>query len=86
MLLQSADGTIHLLPALPEAWTDGKVTGLCARGGFDVSMTWKGGKLISATIHSTTGGPCRISYGGQLVDLKIKKGQSVVLDGRLNKS
>jgi len=86
MLLQSDNGTIRLLPAIPDAWSDGKVTGLCARGGFEVSMTWKGGKLASATIHSTTGEPCRFSYGGQSVDLKIKKGKSVTLDGRLSKS
>ena len=55
MLLQSRDGTILLLPALPEAWKDGKVTGLCARGGFTVDMAWKDGKLTSATVHSKTG-------------------------------
>jgi alpha-L-fucosidase 2 len=71
------------LPAIPDEWSEGKVTGLRARGGFEVSMTWKGGKLVSATIHSTTGEPCRISYGGQSVDLKIAKGKSVTLDGHL---
>jgi alpha-L-fucosidase 2 len=81
MLLQSGDGTIHLLPAIPEAWSEGKVTGLRARGGFDVSMAWKNGKLVSATIHSTTGEACRVNYGGQSIDLKIKKGKSVTLDG-----
>jgi alpha-L-fucosidase 2 len=86
MLLQSGDGTIRLLPAIPDAWSDGKVTGLCARGGFEITVEWKSGKLVSAIIHSTTGEPCRVNYGGQSVDLKIKKGKSATLDGQLNKS
>ncbi len=83
MLLQSSSGEIHLLPALPGAWADGSVTGLRTRGGFEVSMTWKSGQLVSATIHSTTGGPCRVSYAGQSVDLKIQNGNSVRLNGHL---
>lgn len=84
MLLQSDRGIIYLLPAIPEAWGNGKVTGLRARGGFEVSETWKNGKLISATIRSTTGEPCRVSYGGRAVDLNIKKGKTVTLNGDLN--
>jgi alpha-L-fucosidase 2 len=86
MLVQSGNGTIHLLPALPDAWSEGKVTGLRARGGFEVSLTWKSGKLVSATIHSATGQPCRVSYGGQSVDLKIQKGKSITLNARLSSS
>jgi alpha-L-fucosidase 2 len=80
MLLQSGSGVIRLLPALPDAWQEGKVTGLCARGGFVVDMAWKNGKLVSATIHSKLGRPCRVSYHGKTVELKIKKGKSVPLD------
>jgi alpha-L-fucosidase 2 len=83
MLLQSQEGVIRLLPALPDAWKNGSVTGLRARGGFEVGMTWRNGKLISASIHSDTGAPCRVSYDGKMVDLEIKKGDAIQLNKNL---
>jgi alpha-L-fucosidase 2 len=82
MLLQSHEGEINLLPALPAAWPDGSVTGLRARGDYTVDIEWKNGKLVSATVHSLDGNPCRVHYGQLTRDLKIKKGGTNRWDGR----
>lgn len=60
MLLQSYRERLHLLPALPAAWPDGKVTGLRARGGFDVDIEWAGGRLVQAAITAHHDRPCRL--------------------------
>ncbi|MDB6015528.1 MAG: glycoside hydrolase family protein [Pedosphaera sp.] len=86
MLVQSREDMISLLPALPGVWLEGKVTGLRARGGFEVDLAWKNGNLTAATIRSHAGEPCRITYGGKTVALKIAKGSSVTMDGRLKRN
>jgi alpha-L-fucosidase 2 len=76
MLLQSHDGALHLLPALPDSWQEGKVSGLRGRGGFIVEEQWKNGNLSSATVHSTIGGVLRLRSYVPLKgkDLKEAKG------------
>ena len=75
LLLQSHEGVIELLPALPARWKDGHVEGLCARGGFDVSLNWKNGKLVSGALLSKTGGKCAVTYGGKEIVLNTVKGK-----------
>lgn len=72
MLVQSHDGSLHLLPALPDAWKTGSVTGLRARGGFEVlEMTWKKGRLIRAVIKSDLGGNCRIRVPDKMTSREV---------------
>lgn len=75
MLMQSHSGFIHLLPALPDAWHEGKVKGLCARGNFTIDMTWNDGKLERADILSGSGEKCIVRYGDQTCTFKTRKGK-----------
>lgn len=76
MLLQSHLGFLHLLPALPSAWPDGKVTGLPARGGFEVDLEWSAGRLTKAVIHSRTGSRCALRYGQTTLEFDTKPGRT----------
>ena len=69
MLLQSYDGYIYLLPALPTVWKEGNVKGLVARGGFEIDLAWKEGRLTQVVVRSRHGGTCRLR---SLVPLKGK--------------
>ncbi len=85
MLLQSHEGEIDLLPALPTAWGQGSVTGLKARGGFTVDEHWQGGRLTSVVIHSAAGAACPVRYGEKFVTLALKPDSTVTLNGHLEK-
>ena len=88
LLLQSHMGFIQLLPALPDAWEEGSIEGLLARGNFEVDIHWTNGQLQEAIITSNTGEPCQVRYGNQVLNFKTKKGQSysITLDnGKLIK-
>lgn len=81
MLLQSQDGVIDLLPALPASWPDGSVQGLRARGGFEVDMAWAGGRLKRATVRAVAGaGGGQVRVGERIVDLQLQPGQSRTLN------
>lgn len=79
MLLQSHMGFIHLLPALPDAWKEGSVSGLCAKGNFEVDMVWEDNLLKEATVHANSGGKCVIKYGDKTLAFNTKKGRSYQL-------
>ncbi len=81
MLVQSHAGCIELLPALPGAWPAGHLTGIRARGGFEVDLTWEKGALKTADIRSIGGESCRVQYNGKTSELNPGLGGSVTVTG-----
>jgi alpha-L-fucosidase 2 len=85
MLIQSHAGNINLLPAIPKEWQDGQVIGLLARGGFEVSINWKGNQLTEVEILSKLGNPIFIKYGTNHFELEKTKPNMVYrFDENLN--
>jgi alpha-L-fucosidase 2 len=83
MLLQSHGGTIRLLPALPSGWAEGRVSGLRARGGFEVDLEWRDGELQVVSLTSVGGTLARLAYGGVVRDVELRPGEKVRLNGTL---
>jgi alpha-L-fucosidase 2 len=79
MLLQSQGESLHLLPALPRAWPDGMVRGLCARGGFQVEIRWRSERLVSAAISSTQVRTCNVRYGNSVLSIRVEADRKVHL-------
>ena len=81
MLIQSHEGVIKLLPALPPEWADGSFKGLCARGGFLINASWENGCITAAEMHSANGGECRICFpesdGMTALCIKTAKGEHI---------
>ncbi|MFD2203420.1 glycosyl hydrolase family 95 catalytic domain-containing protein [Shivajiella indica] len=80
MLLQSHDGFIHLLPALPKAWEKGSIKGLKARGNYTLDISWENGELSNASVFSQLGGKVIIKYQSNEIDLELGKGERFELE------
>ncbi len=83
MLLQSHNSVVRILPALPRAWPEGKVSGLKARGNFEVSIEWNEGVAGLITVKSLSGAPLALAYRGNSVSMETEKGVTYSFDGNL---
>jgi alpha-L-fucosidase 2 len=79
MLVQSQAGEIEFLPALPGAWPNGAIHGLCARGGYVVGIEWRAGKLVGATVSSRHGGGIPVRYGDHRTTIHLRAGEEIHL-------
>ena len=83
MLIQSHLSTVDLLPALPSALPRGEISGVCARGGFELAFSWESGVLREIEVLSKAGEDCRLRYGSRKADFRTEIGKSYKLDGEL---
>jgi alpha-L-fucosidase 2 len=80
MLLQSTENEIRLLPALPDAWDNGKVAGICARGGYEISMEWDNNTLKKVSVLARQAGTTTLINGSKQKVITLKKGQKVEIN------
>ena len=80
MLVQSDENEIRLLPALPDAWEQGSVKGICARGGFELEMTWSNKNLNKVIISSKKGGKTTLILGDDKKEVVLKKGETLEIN------
>ncbi len=83
MLLQSHNGILQILPALPLEWKSGHVNGLRARGGFVADISWEDGKLTELVVTSLLGRECKIKYDNEIIQLKTEKNKKLHINGDL---
>ena len=86
MLLQSHEGKLRLLPAIPKVWQCGQVTGLKARGNYTIGLQWVSGRLQEVKITAAHAGRAKIQYGQQVVDWVFAAGETIVLNGNLQRT
>ena len=85
MLMQSHNGEIKLLPALPKAWPNGHINGLIARGAFEVDIEWTDGELVRAVIKSRIGNDCNLRYSNKTIKFKTQKGKKYSFNNSLER-
>lgn len=85
MLVQSQLNEIAILPALPDALPTGKISGVCARGGFELTFSWANGKLQKLEVLSKAGQNCKLRYGDKLIEMPTEKGKTYTFDANLKK-
>lgn len=84
MLMQSHDGEISILPALPTAWSDGAIKGILARKGFEIDMEWQAGQLKTLTVSSQLGSQLDLRYGTMIKSLETNAGETLTFDKEMN--
>ncbi|QGY42648.1 glycoside hydrolase family 95 protein [Maribellus comscasis] len=85
MLMQSHNGVLQILPALPPSWKSGEITGLRSRGGFEIDIKWEESVLKELKITSLLGKSCKIMYNGNTVVFQPQKGEQLILNNQLKK-